>query len=122
MIAVTGANGYVGGRILAHLRAQGIEAVALVRSPAPGDAGERRYALAEPLAESALDGVRTVIHAAYDLSRRGDEARAVNFSGSLPLLDGVAANSGRVVLISSLSAFEGARSQYGRTKLELERA
>jgi len=42
--------------------------------------------------------------------------------GSLPLLDGLAARGGRVVLISSLSAFEGARSLYGQAKFELERA
>jgi nucleoside-diphosphate-sugar epimerase len=122
MIAVTGASGYVGGRILTHLRAQGLETVALVRRPAPGDQGARRYALDTPLEDSVLDGVEMVVHAAYDLSQQGGGIRAVNFSGSLPLLDGLAARGGRVLLISSLSAFEGARSQYGRTKLELERA
>jgi len=122
MIAVTGANGYVGGRILSHLRARGLEALAFVRRPAPGEEGERRYALGEPLEGSVLDGVDTVVHAAYDLSRRGEEIREVNFRGSLPLLEGLAARGGRALLISSLSAFDGARSQYGRTKLELERA
>ncbi len=122
MIAVTGANGYVGGRILAHLRAEGVDAIALVRRPVPEEEGARRYALDTPLEDSVLDGVQTVVHAAYDLSQRGKDIRAVNFSGSLPLLDGVAARGGRVLLISSLSAFEGASSQYGLTKLELERA
>jgi nucleoside-diphosphate-sugar epimerase len=122
MIAVTGANGYAGGRILAHLRASGVETIALVRRPAPNDERARRYALAQPLDASLLDGVETVVHAAYDLSRRGEEVRTVNCEGSLPLLDGLAAKGGRVVLISSLSAFDGARSQYGRAKLELEHA
>jgi nucleoside-diphosphate-sugar epimerase len=122
MIAVTGANGYIGGRIVGHLRAGGTEAIALVRRPAAGDERERRYALNEPLDPAVLDRVETVIHAAYDLSRRGEDVRAVNYSGSLPLLDGVAGRGGRVLLISSLSAFEGTSSDYGRTKLELERA
>jgi nucleoside-diphosphate-sugar epimerase len=122
MIAVTGANGYLGGRIITHLRAGGYEAIALVRRPAAGREDERRYALGAPLEPSLLEGVETVIHAAYDLSQRGQDVRAVNFLGSLPLLDGVAANGGRVLLISSLSAYDGAPSQYGRTKLELERA
>jgi nucleoside-diphosphate-sugar epimerase len=122
MIGVTGANGYVGGRILARLRAEGSEAIALVRRPAAAAPGERRYALAEPLEDSVLDGVETVVHAAYDLSRRGQDSRAVNLSGSLALLDGLAARGGRALLISSLSAFHGARSEYGRTKLELELA
>ena len=122
MIAVTGANGYLGGRVLSHLRAQGSEAIALVRRPDPGDERARRYALATPLDPGTLEGVDTVIHAAYDLSARGKDIRAVNAAGSLPLIDGVAAAGGRVVMISSMAAFEGARSQYGQAKLELERA
>jgi nucleoside-diphosphate-sugar epimerase len=122
MIAVTGANGYLGGRIVAHLRAGGADAVGLVRRPDPDDGRQRRYALNQPLDPGVLDGIEWVVHAAYDLSRREEDIRAVNFLGSLPLLDGVAAQAGRVLLISSLSAFEGTRSQYGRTKLELERA
>ncbi|MHB8491569.1 MAG: NAD-dependent epimerase/dehydratase family protein [Solirubrobacteraceae bacterium] len=122
MIGVTGANGYVGGRILAYLRARGIDTIALVRRPDPADRGARRYALAEPLADGLLDGIDTVVHAAYDLSGRGAEIRAVNCLGSMGLFDALAGRGGRVVLISSLSAFEGARSLYGQAKLELERA
>jgi len=128
MVAVTGANGYVGGRILAHLRAAGGEAIALVRRPqdagrsAAAEQPARRYALGEPLEPSVLDNVETVVHAAWDLSTKGAEIRAVNVCGSLPLLDDLAARGGRAVLISSLAAFAGARSRYGQAKLELERA
>ena len=128
MIAVTGANGYLGGRIIAHLRAQGHDVIAMVRHPQAGDRSScshppaRRYALAEPLEPAALDGIETVVHAAWDLSSRGAEIRAVNVCGSLPLLDELAARGGRAVLISSLAAFAGARSLYGQAKLELERA
>lgn len=123
-VGVTGANGYVGGRIMRHLRAGGIDVVALVRRPAegagPGEA--RRYALGEPLAPGLLDGIDAVAHAAYDLSARGAQIDAVNVRGSLPLLDALAAKGGRMVLISSLAAFAGARSRYGQAKLALERA
>jgi nucleoside-diphosphate-sugar epimerase len=122
MVAVTGANGYVGGRIIAHLRAAGIGAIALERRPPPGDERARRYALGEPLDDSLLSGVEVVVHAAYDLTGLGEDTLKVNFTGSLPLLDGVAARGGHIVLISSLSAFDGARSRYGQTKLALERA
>jgi nucleoside-diphosphate-sugar epimerase len=127
MIAVTGANGYIGGRITSHLRAAGSDAIALVRHPqAEGlpsgiDPTARRYALGEPLEPSTLDGIDTVIHAAWDLSRRGPEIAEVNVRGSLPLLEELAARGGRAVLISSLAAFAGARSLYGQAKLELER-
>lgn len=122
MIAVTGANGYVGGRILSHLRASGIDAISLVRRPSPGDEQARHYALGEPLEDSLLEDVEVVIHAAYDASAQGDDIRAVNVSGSLALLDGLAKRGGRMLTISSLSAFEGSHSQYGLAKLELERA
>jgi nucleoside-diphosphate-sugar epimerase len=128
MIAVTGANGYIGGRIISHLRAAGVDAIALVRHPqADGppsgiDPPARRYALGEPLEPSTLEGIETVIHAAWDLSSRGAEIRDVNVRGSMALLEELAARGGRAVLISSLAAFAGARSLYGQAKLELEGA
>ncbi len=122
MIGVTGANGYVGGRIIAHLRSSGIDAIALVRRPPPGDALARRYGLGEPLERSLLDGIDTVVHAAYDASARGPDISARNVTGSLPLLEGLHERGGRMLMVSSMSAFEGTRSQYGRAKLELERA
>lgn len=119
MIGVTGANGYVGGRILDHLRRRGFEAVALVRRPqAPGL--ERHYALGESLDAETLDGIDTVVHAAYDASQQGGQIRAVNVVGSMPLIEALSTRGGRVVLISSLSAFQGAPSLYGKSKLELE--
>jgi nucleoside-diphosphate-sugar epimerase len=127
MIAVTGANGYLGGRIISHLRAAGSDAIALVRHPqAEGLASDidptaRHYALGEPLDPSTLDGIDAVIHAAWDLSRRGSEIGDVNVRGSLPLLDELAARGGRAVMISSLAAFAGASSLYGQAKLQLER-
>jgi nucleoside-diphosphate-sugar epimerase len=122
MIGVTGANGYVGGRIIAHLRASGVEAIALVRRPPPGDPLARRYELGKPLEGSLLDGIQTVVHAAYDASAQGPDIRAQNVTGSLPLLEGLHERGGRMLLLSSMSAFEGTRSQYGQGKLELERA
>jgi nucleoside-diphosphate-sugar epimerase len=122
MIGVTGANGYVGGRIITHLRASGIEAIALVRRPSTADALARRYELGEPIERSLLDGIETVVHAAYDASAQGSDIRARNVTGSLPLLEGLHERGGRMLMVSSLSSFEGTHSQYGRAKLELERA
>jgi nucleoside-diphosphate-sugar epimerase len=121
VIAVSGASGYVGGRILAHLRAGGEEVLALVRRPQACEAPARRFALAEPLAEGALVGVEAVVHAAWDLAARGPAVRELNVAGSLPLLDAAAATGARLVFISTLAAFTGARSDYGRAKLALER-
>lgn len=122
MVAITGANGYLGGRIARHLERAGIEPLALVRRPqqwtGPGRA--RRYALGEPLEPELLADVDVVIHAAYDTRARREHILSANVAGSLPLLEAASARGLRVVLISSLSAFAGSRSLYGRSKLQLE--
>jgi len=120
VIAVTGANGYVGGRILAHLRGRGEQVLALVRRAEGCGAPARRFALAEPLPPESLAGVEAVVHAAWDLGARGASVREVNLAGSLPLLDAASEAGARLVLISTLAAFAGARSDYGRAKLALE--
>ena len=98
MIGVTGASGYVGGRVLAHLQRSRFQTVAMVRRPATTDARARPYALAQSLDPSLLDGVEWVVHAAHDLSQLGDAVRVVNCEGSLPLLDALAARGRRVWL------------------------
>jgi nucleoside-diphosphate-sugar epimerase len=124
--AVTGSNGYVGSRIASHLDAAGWEIRALCHSPA----SERHsrytqvhFELGEELAPAALDGVDALIHLAYDfsLTRRADIER-VNVEGSRRLLAAAhEAGVERIVTVSTLAAFPGARSLYGRAKLEIER-
>ena len=71
VIGVTGANGYVGGRILARLRASGVEAVALVRRPAAGERAGAPLRARGAARSRGLDGIEVVVHAAYDLSEAG---------------------------------------------------
>ena len=68
----------------------------------------------EQLEPSLLAGVESVVHAAYDLEARGDAVRAVNYGGSMPLIEALAERGGRVVLLSSLAAFEGRARSTGR--------
>jgi len=71
-----------------------------------------------------LEGVRALVHCAYDFGpRRWDDIRRVNVLGSERLFEAArTAGVDRVVFISSVSAFERCRSLYGRAKLEIERA
>ncbi|MGI8548771.1 MAG: NAD-dependent epimerase/dehydratase family protein [Gemmatimonadaceae bacterium] len=119
-VAVTGANGYVGSSIARSLEEQGLGVVRLQRS-GQGDA-VRRFALGEPVDPTVFQGVSSLVHCAYDFNAAGwlDIERA-NVTGSLDLFQ-AARDAGvqTIIFISSMSAFEGCRSMYGRAKLEVE--
>jgi nucleoside-diphosphate-sugar epimerase len=124
--AVTGASGYVGSRIAGHLTRSGWEVRTLCRSP-PADGGHAVHVpfdLAAGPTPGALDGVDALVHAAYDFSRRGwEEVERVNVAGTRRLLAAArAAGVRRIVHLSTVAAFPGARSVYGRAKLACEQA
>ena len=124
VVAVTGASGYLGSRICERFRSLGWRVVRLTRSPRPGDASERFYDLGGRPAFTLLTSVDVLVHAAYDqrLTRRADIWR-VNVDGTQELL--AAANEagvGRVIVLSSMSAYEGTAQLYGQAKLDIEQA
>ena len=63
------------------------------------------------------------MHCAYDFQPlRQEEIRAVNIEGTRKLFQAArAAGIGRIVCLSSISAYDGCRSLYGRAKLEIEK-
>ncbi|HSP73914.1 MAG TPA: sugar nucleotide-binding protein, partial [Gaiellaceae bacterium] len=108
--AVTGASGYVGSRISAALVAAGWEVRPLGRATG--------FRLGEV---PDLDGVDALVHAAWDFSARTQaEIERTNVEGSKRVLE--AACGRRIVFVSTLSAFPGARSLYGQAKLAVEEA
>jgi len=119
---VTGGTGYVGGIICTALTAAGFDVTSLGRSPR-GKEGFF-YRLEDEAVSLPLGRWDVVVHAAYDFSARGDEAiSARNVVPSLRLLEAASgAGVERFVFISSISAYEGCRSDYGRAKLEIEDA
>jgi nucleoside-diphosphate-sugar epimerase len=123
--AVTGASGYLGSNICATLESQGWHVVRLVRSPSTADASACHYNLAEPISaelRAILESADVLVHAAYDLSltRRSDVWR-VNVEGTRRLLE-AAGNAAvhRIVVLSSMSAYEGTTQLYGQAKLSIE--
>lgn len=127
-IAITGASGFLGQRLVAHFHARGWEVRALVREPAAFASrieGVRAYRcdLPDALDDAGIDGADALVHAAYATRATSvEEARRVNEVGTRCVLDAArAASVTRFVFLSSLSAHEGARSYYGRSKLALER-
>jgi nucleoside-diphosphate-sugar epimerase len=116
--AVTGANGYVGSVICAAL---GPETLRLVRRPA--GKMDVAWSLGEYPAEVfRARGVTRVVHAAWDMqASRLAELEAGCVAGSKRLLDAAVAAGAAFTFISTISAFEGARSAYGQAKLQVER-
>lgn len=111
-IAVTGVGGLVGAAIASALVSQGHEVVSV------------RFRLEVPrLQAQDFSSAQLLIHAAYDWrSRKPAENQRVNVNGSIALLDAAhAAGIRNVIFISSVSAFDGCQSSYGKGKLQIER-
>jgi nucleoside-diphosphate-sugar epimerase len=121
LCAITGATGYVGGRIQRHLEQAGWETVSWSRRPGPGRR-HTEFKLGEPVDPRGLEGVGALVHCAYDFTpRRWPEIVEVNVRGTARLLAAArAAGVRRLVVLSSASAFDGCRSLYGQAKLEIE--
>jgi nucleoside-diphosphate-sugar epimerase len=122
VIGVTGSGGYVGSCIVRHLRAAGSQVIEFHSSPVIGNDRARKFRLQEQPVPSEFAGVDVLVHCAYDFGVLGwEEIQSVNVEGTRRLFE--AASLGgvrRFVLISSISAFEGCKSLYGRGKLEAE--
>jgi nucleoside-diphosphate-sugar epimerase len=118
---LTGARGFVGSRLKGYLERAGWRVIAWTRQPEPGSDAVA-FRLGQEVEPGLLKGADALVHCAYDFGpRRWEDIAAVNVTGSQKLLDAACqAGLGSVVLISTLSAFSGCRSLYGKAKLEIE--
>ena len=117
-IAITGARGYLGSTLATHFREGGCTVNAWHRGAEAGS----RFKLGGNL--NALDwtGVEAVVHCAYDFRARGwDEIQRANVEGSLALMKETLSRGARFIFISSMSAYDGCQSLYGRAKLTVEK-
>jgi nucleoside-diphosphate-sugar epimerase len=122
LCAITGSNGYVGGCVKNYFAARGWEILELTRQPKAGMRAVK-FQLGEKISPDDLAGVNALVHCAYDFNPlRWDEIRAVNVDGSRKLFEAArAAGVGKIIFLSSISAFDGCRSLYGKAKLEIEK-
>lgn len=141
ILLVTGASGFLGCAVAAHLVAAGHDVRTLQRRPSgvAGAADVRGTITAPADIARAVDGAEGVVHLAAKVSLTGPPAefRAVNVEGTRSLLDAAErAGVSRFVQVSSPSvahagsALSGvgagpadphrARGQYARTKAEAE--
>ena len=120
--AVTGSGGYVGGIALRHFLRSGWQVREFTRSP--GSAADAvAFQLGEDVADSAFQGVGALVHCAYDFTGSSwDSIREINVLGSEKLFRAAReAGVREMVCVSTISAFEGCKSLYGKAKLEIER-
>ena len=126
MCAVSGARGYVGSRMCAHLRRKGWVVKELRRDGGAAGKADLQYIpfrLEGGIESGVLRGSDVLIHAAYDFrARTWDEIFSVNILGSARLFEAaIAAGVKRIICISTMSAFPGCKSLYGKAKLEIEK-
>ncbi len=119
-VAITGASGYVGTCISNCFRAHGHEVLAMSRRPCA--APWVSYALGDDPKLLPWENVDLLVHAAYDFTpRTWQEILDRNVTPSVELLQAAQqAKVGRLIYISSMSSFEGCRSNYGKAKLMVE--
>ena len=125
VVAVTGASGYLGSRICSTLECRGWQVIRLVRSPGPDHSSDFSYNLAKPITSDLRQALRSadvLIHAAYDLSlTNAVDIWQVNVEGTRRLLqEATEVAVDRIIVISSMSAFDGTSQLYGRAKLDIE--
>ena len=120
---VTGASGYLGSRMADLLERRGWEVLRLVRSPRPGNDRDRAYHLSDAGLPADLRA-DLLIHAAYDFSVRSrNDIWRVNVEGTRRLLAAARdAGIGRIVVLSTMSAYAGTKQLYGGAKLAIESA
>ena len=119
---VSGTGGYLGSRVASVLKKRGQPVLELTRNPKAGHYAVP-FQLGADVAPSPLSGASALVHCAYDFKPlEWDEIYQVNVAGTEKLLRAAReAGVRNLVYISSISAFEGCQSMYGKAKLAAER-
>ena len=123
---ITGSRGYLGSCVKAKFQEAGWNIVELIRNPSAEEVHDGRavqFRLGGGISAGQLPRADALVHCAHDFNLYDwKKIHAANVLGAEKLFEAArAAGVGRLVFISSMSAFEGCKSLYGRAKLELEK-
>ncbi len=122
LVAITGANGYLGSLLVTAFEAAGFSVRRLVRNPRPAT-DDRRFDLGGLNATDILEGVDVLVHCAYDMTlTKREQIWQTNVFGSTSLFDMALPCVKRTIAVSSMSAYAGTGQLYGRAKLDMEKA
>jgi uncharacterized protein YbjT (DUF2867 family) len=121
LLAVTGANGYIGERLCQAAQDSGWDVIALARKPpAVRECRFVPYDLALPVDEQALEGAQAVVHLASDTQNPEPDADRER-QACQRLIDAGGQAKALFVFVSSQTAAADAPTGYGRSKWALER-
>jgi nucleoside-diphosphate-sugar epimerase len=122
-IAISGSNGYLGKKIRNSLKNDGFKTIGLCRKPKNKD--DFKFELDGNSINHQIfkkNKVDTFIHCAWDMGNPNeDQSYKINVIGSKKILDEAIKNGvQKIIFISSMSAYGGCKSVYGKQKLEVE--
>ncbi len=125
-IIITGANGFIGNELVNYFHSKGNKVMAFARQKheeMPDGVEFFNYDLSQPPPEEPFMHADYVIHTAFQIfSTKTKNASSINLKGTQQLLElSEKYNIKKFVYFSSFSAHEGAHSQYGLSKLEIEK-
>jgi nucleoside-diphosphate-sugar epimerase len=119
-VAITGGRGYLGSILAKKFQAAGWETTLLVREAR--EKGEVAFQLGNRITPEVLREHQAFVHCAYDFKPSSwAEIYQANILGSRFCFEAaIQAGVGRRVFVSSMSAYEGCCSMYGKAKLAVE--
>jgi len=120
-VAITGGRGYLGSILASKFQIAGWETTLLVREARAK--GEVAFQLGNRITPEVLREHQAFVHCAYDFKPSSwAEIYQANILGSRFCFEAaIQAGVGRRVFVSSMSAYEGCCSMYGKAKLAVER-
>jgi nucleoside-diphosphate-sugar epimerase len=124
-VAITGASGFLGTKLVEYFTARGWHVKALVRTPRPDTANVTyvAYDIAKPVSDDVLADADYLVHAAYvKQDRQHPDAFQQNITAAKSLVTAARRHKlKKCLFMSSMSAHEDAISAYGKQKLAIEK-
>jgi nucleoside-diphosphate-sugar epimerase len=122
-VGITGAGGFLGGSLATLLRESGTKVIEYRRDTPSGGTDVRVLELGGEYPKGTFAGVTCVVHTAWDLKETNRRRNwEVNVEGSKRLIAAALEEGvGRVIFVSSMSAYFGTKQEYGLAKLAVER-
>ena len=126
LCGVTGASGYVGSCIAKYLRQNKCIVYEMSRNFPKLHRKNKlfiQFSLGKNIEPSFFHGIDVLVHCAYDFSlTKWKDINEINVEGSLRLFRAAKkAGVKKIIFISTMAAFDGCKSLYGKAKLKIEK-